>query len=114
MILYHLLPFALSIGMTKKEFMKSKPIELKSYYKAYQLKKKMKDEEMWMQGAYFYNALETALSHLFSKNSKAEYVKKPFSFEEMEERKGMEEVAVFEMKQRVKALKMQGLKESPI
>lgn len=113
MILYHLLPFALSIGMTKKEFMKSKPIELKAYYKAYQLKKKMKDEEMWIQGAYFCNALEMVLSHLLSKKSEAKYIDKPFSFEK-KERKGMEEVAVFEMKQRTKALKMQGLKESPI
>ena len=110
-----LCPIYMSYGMSYDEFWYEDAYRTKFYLDSHKLKVKQKDEEMWMQGAYFYNALETALSHLFSKNSKAEYVKKPFSFkDEIQERKGMEEVAVFEMKQRTKALKMQGLKESPI
>ena len=80
----HTLPYALSIGMTRREFMKSKPIELVSYGLAYKMQKKKKDEEMWLQGFYVYKAFETVMAHfsagLSGKKCKAEYPQEPFSF----------------------------------
>ena len=79
-----MLPYALFIGMTKKEFMKSKPIELKAYGKAFEMKMKTRDEELWLQGRYNLEALQVVFSHfgagLSGKQSKAEYPKEPISF----------------------------------
>lgn len=115
------MPFALAIGMTKREFMKSKPIELKPYYTAFKLKKQMRDEEMHRQGFYNLIAFKVVMAHfsagLASKHSNEEYVKNPFSFIENKENvneNSNEEIAVFEMKQRTNALKNMGLKESPM
>ena len=77
------MPYALSIGMTKQEFMKSKPIELVAYGKADRLKQKRKDEELWLQGFYNYQALQVAFAHfgagLFGKKSDAKYMDKPIT-----------------------------------
>ena len=82
MIYNSTLPYALAIGMTKQEFMKSKPFELKSYAIAHKIKRKQKDYEDWMLGAYFKSALEVvfsqALSSFSKTKSKVGYVDKPF------------------------------------
>ena len=57
------MPYALSIGMTKQEFMRSKPIELVSYGIAHKYNQKRKDEELWLQGYYNFQALQVALAH---------------------------------------------------
>ena len=73
------MPYALSIGMTKREFMKSKPIELVSYGKADRLKQKRKDEELWLQGLYNYKALCVFGDNMLNKNSTAKYPDKPIT-----------------------------------
>lgn len=110
--------------MTKDEFMKSKPCELKSYYLAFKLKKKMKDEEMHRQGFYNYIAFTVVMSHfgagMSGKKSTVEYPQKPFCFSTDEYEKveknnssSNEEVAVYEMKMRTKMLEKSGMKQSP-
>ena len=83
MIYEYTLPYALSIGMTKREFMKSKPKELVSYAIAHKLKNEMRDRELWLQGLYNKCAFEVVLAHfsagLAGKKSKAEYLKEPLS-----------------------------------
>ena len=70
--------------MTRREFMKSKPIELVSYGLAYKMQEKKKDEDMWRQGFYVYKAFETVMAHfsagLSGRKCKAEYPQEPFSF----------------------------------
>lgn len=107
--------------MTKNEFMKSKPFELKSYFKAHELRQKMRDEEMHRQGLYNLKAFQVVISHfgagLSGKHSKEEYCKLPFLFEESKRNNNdnsNEEIAVFEMKQRTNSLKLLGMKESPL
>ena len=77
------MPYAFSIGMTKREFMKSKPIELVAYGKADRLRQKRKDEELWLQGFYNYQALQVAFAHfgagLSGKKSDAKYMDKPLT-----------------------------------
>ena len=69
--------------MTKQEFMKSKPIELVAYGKADRLKQKRKDEELWLQGFYNYQALQVAFAHigagLSGKKSDTKYMDKPIT-----------------------------------
>ena len=64
--------------MTKQEFMKSLPIELPAFYKAYKQKRKIKDEEMWMMGQYVMSAVSFAIDHnLRGKKAQSKYIEKP-------------------------------------
>lgn len=79
----------------------------------------MRDEEMWLWwGRYGISALYFAIEHSLSKKPRSEYEKRPILSQNFEDRnaskESQEEVAVFEMKQRIKALRMQGLPESPV
>ena len=47
--------------MTKQEFMKSLPIELPAFYKAYKQIRKIIDEEMWLMGQYIMSALDATV-----------------------------------------------------
>lgn len=75
---------------------------------------------MWLWwGSYGISALIYAVEHcLAGESAKTEYVKEPIFFRESEKENGYkeskEEVAVFEMKQRIKFLEKQGLPESPL
>lgn len=82
----------------------------------------MNDEQMWIMGRYVLEALNVAFSHfsagLSGKESTAEYFKKPFlqniETQDNGNPESREEIAAFEMKQRIKLLKQQGLPESPM
>ena len=50
-------PFYMSIGMTYDEFWFGKPERARYYRKAYELKKKQINEQMWLQGMYFFEAI---------------------------------------------------------
>lgn len=68
-------------GWTVDDINKSCPAELKPYERAKQLEFDRKDEEMWAQGLYNYNAMSTALANfgsgLSGKTGRAEYLEKP-------------------------------------
>lgn len=126
MIYNSTLPHALAIGMTKKEFMKSKPFELKSHQIAYELKEKKKDEENWLLGLYVKSAFETVISHAINgfskKKSDAKYIEMPFLFMEdknkqltQEEIDDMEiQKMIFAEEQWIKASQRKGLPETII
>lgn len=117
-----MLPFYLAIGVTRHEFFHSSPKTLNSYTKAYNIKRKMQDEQAYFQGLYNLRAFEVAFDHVLAgfmgKKSKAEYFKDPF-FKELEKKsknknvESNEEIAVFEMKKRTNLLKRIGLQEGP-
>lgn len=100
------------------------PTDMEPYIKAYKEELKEKDHLMWLQGQYFASALDATVcnSEIWrGKHGKAhEYIKKPILQSMDDETKdngyteSNEETAVFEMKQRIKALRSQGLPESPI
>ena len=66
-------PYYLAIGMTYDEYWNG-DVELTNYYrKAWKLKQKFKNQELWLQGAYMYEALLDAspMLHAFAdKNTK--------------------------------------------
>ena len=86
MIYEDILPFALTIGIPYETFFKLVPNELRSFYKAYKNKQRIKDEEMWIWfGNYGLSALNVAIDKYFGdKGSKEEYIKEPILTKEFE------------------------------
>lgn len=118
MIYEDILPHYLAIGVTWERIMDSCPKELEPYDLAH--KKKIEEQDflqhIWW-GNYGISALNVVIEHAFSKKTNAEYIKNPiFSNikEENDYKESQEEVAIFEMKQRIKMLEEKGLPLSPV
>ena len=47
----------MSIGMSYDEFWNGDVLAVKAYRKAYELQEKRRNQELWLQGMYFYEAL---------------------------------------------------------
>lgn len=75
-------PIYMSYGMTYDEYWKESPYRAKFYREAHEMKVKRKDEEMWVQGMYIYEALceVSPVLHAFSKSGTKPlpYAKKPY------------------------------------
>lgn len=95
-------PFYLSIGMTADEFWNQDSTLVKFYRRADELRKKRKNEELWLQGLYVYQAIMRAapILHAFAKpGTKAyPYLDKPIPLteEEAKRREEAERIARFE------------------
>ena len=63
------MPYALFLGVSEERFWDSCPSEIKPYEKSYQMRLKQTDEQAWIQGMYFYNALSVSLSHFCGKKT---------------------------------------------
>lgn len=88
--------------------------------KGHQEKIKEHDYLMWLFGQYTLSAVSVAVEHnLAGRKARSKYIEKPLLQSVLEEKtknpykESQEEIAVFEMKQRIKALRAQGLPESP-
>lgn len=88
--------------------------------KGHREKIKEQDYLAWYFGQYTLSAVWTAVEHnLFGEKAKSKYIERPFlqsvfnAKEKNTYKESKEEIAVFEMKQRIKTLRMQGLPESP-
>lgn len=79
-----LCPIFMSYGMSYDEYWYGSPYRAKFYSEAHKLKVKQKDEELWMQGMYIYEALcdVSPILHAFSKNGTKPlpYADKPFLY----------------------------------
>lgn len=88
----------MSIGMTYDEFWNGDVSMVKASRKAYELREKRRNQEFWMQGMYFYEALCDA-SPLFRFTMKKgsirpePYIKEPFPITEAEVREREEREA---------------------
>ena len=100
-----LCPYYMSIGMSYDEFWNQDVSRVKAYRKAYELREKRRNQELWLQGMYVYEALCDA-SPLFRFTMKKgsiqpePYVKEPYPIttaevREREERKAREKEARF-------------------
>ena len=54
---YELFPYYLSIGMTYEQYWEQDCDLVKYYRRAAQIKQDLKNQDAWLQGAYFYEAL---------------------------------------------------------
>ena len=64
-------------GMTYEQFWFGDPWMAYAYKEAHNLKRRQKNEEMWVNGMYTLSALNTALHNAFDKH-KINYLKEPF------------------------------------
>lgn len=85
------MPSALSIDVPYELFWHLNPTKLKPFFKAFENKRKMRDEEQWMYwGTYGMSALSTIVAHAFSKGSQAKYIEEPL-FKKLESNKEITE-----------------------
>ena len=69
-------PYYMLYGMTYDQFWFGDPWMAKAYKEMHNLKRKQRNEEMWVNGMYQLTALNVALHNAFDKH-KIEYLKKP-------------------------------------
>lgn len=107
------------MGVSWHEFWSMNPHIIKLLIKGHEEKIKEQDYLAWLFNQYTLSAVSVAVEHcLAGRKAKSMYIEKPIMQEIKEENNGYrerkEEVAVFEMKQRINILKKKGLPESPI
>ncbi len=85
-------------GMTYNEFWHGDPWLAASYRRAYVERRKAENTRDWLQGAYFYNAISTAMANAFRKKGAqpVNYLEEPFQIfpltaEEKAEKQAKEE-----------------------
>lgn len=95
------LPYYLSIGMTPEQFWDGDCMLTKYYRKADEIKRERKNQELWLQGAYIYEAIYDLVPvlHAFAKkNAKAlPYPSEPYALTVKENRDKKERTAAHEM-----------------
>ena len=83
---HELFPFYISLGMTEEQYWDRDSLLVIAYRKADELRANRKNEEMWLQGAYLYEALcrVSPILHAFAKKGTkpAPYLAEPFSITE--------------------------------
>lgn len=83
---HELFPYYLSIGMTEEQYWDRDSTLVVAYRKAEELKTNRKNQEMWLQGAYVYEALcrVSPLLHAFAKKGTkpVPYIVEPFAITE--------------------------------
>lgn len=98
-------PFYLSIGMTYEQFWEGQPSLVLFYRRADEIRKKRRNEEMWLQGRYIYEAIGSfaeILPAFPKKGAKVQpYMEEPvpITMAEVEERRARKE------KERVERIK---------
>lgn len=92
---YEKFPYYLSIGMTYEQYWNGDPNLVKYYRQADELKTDKKNQELWLQGMYIYEALcdvSPILQAMAKKGTKAHpYSDKPYAITEKQRRRELEE-----------------------
>ena len=95
---------AITYGMSVKEFWEDNPDLFWAYRFSYYTRLKTEQEifnnNAWLQGAYFHEAISVALCNAFSKQ-KVEYSKQPYGFDSDKEKKKESEILIAKLKGRV-------------
>ena len=86
------------MGMTWSQFWLDEPELVIAYRKAEMIRKRRKNEELWLEGVYMAEALNATVGNMFSKGQKHPYPAEPFPLtaEEQQERREREEKARME------------------
>lgn len=88
-VFYEQLPFYLAIGMSLTEYFEGDCLLAKYFREAYRLKQEQDDYNAWLQGLYFYKALDCALYNnppLMKRGSEPKmYFKEPILREQQDE-----------------------------
>lgn len=67
------------MGMTWEQYWEQSPFLAVVFRKAYKMKRETENEQAWLQGLYFYDAIAVCLSNVFAKRGtkKQSYLDKP-------------------------------------
>ena len=65
------------MGMSYREYWHESPWLTQAYYKANRLRNEVRNQELWLQGLYIYNALNVVIANAFKTNSHEKYIEKP-------------------------------------
>lgn len=63
----------MAIGMTYDEYWYGDPLMVRAYYKAEQMRRKIADENAWLQGLYVREALLATVGNMFKEKSAQPY-----------------------------------------
>lgn len=79
-------PYYLSVGMPLNEYWDGEGNLVKYYRQAHEQNVKRKNEELWLQGLYIYNALTICLSNSFRKKGESpkNYTERPIAITKLE------------------------------
>ena len=92
---YEVFPYYLSIGMTYEQFWDGDPHLVKYYRQADELRIDRKNQELWLQGLYVYEALcdvAPILHAMAKKGTKAQpYPDKPYAITEKQRKREIDE-----------------------
>ena len=107
---YEVFPYYLSIGMTYEQFWNDDPMLAKYYREAEEIRNERKNQELWLQGMYIYEALcdvAPIMNGFAKKGTKAkEYTNRPYAITEKQRLREAEE------KERLNALKAKRFMEA--
>ena len=92
---YELFPYYLSIGMTSEQYWEGDCALVKYYREAEELRNEKRNQELWLQGMYFYEAICDAspILHAFAKKGAkpSPYPSKPYAITEKQIKQEREE-----------------------
>ncbi len=69
-------PTYIAYGMSWRQFWFGDPWMAKAYRDAFLLKRKMRNEDLWLQGLYNFNAFQATIATAFGKKRES-YIEKP-------------------------------------
>ena len=86
-------PIYLAMGMTWTQFWIDEPELTVAYRKSEMIKRRRKNEELWLEGIYVAEALSATVGNMFTKGQKHQYPAEPFPItaDEQQERREREE-----------------------
>lgn len=92
---YELFPYYLAIGMTPEQYWEGDCTLVKYYRKAEELRNEKRNQELWLQGMYIYEALcdVAPVLHAFAKKGSrpSPYAKEPYPLTEKQVKENEEE-----------------------
>ena len=96
-------PLYMAMGMTYEQFWDGDVMMAKSFREADMIRRRRRNEELWLEGIYTAEALSATVGNMFTKGSKHQYPSEPFPITaaEQQERREREEKAKME---RIKAM----------
>ena len=88
-------PYYLAIGMNYEQFWHDRPELVVAYRRADEIRRRRKNEELWLAGIYTADAIAATVGNMFSKGQKNNYPSEPraITLSEVEERRDRERKA---------------------
>ena len=95
-------PVYLAFGMSYEQFWEDDPTIALAYRKADGIRRRRRNEELWLEGVYVAEALNATVGNMFRKGNKYQYPAEPLPITEEEQREHREREQKAKM-ERIKA-----------